>query len=340
MTHNASEVRHRWLVSAVIAALIVVSAIPTTGYVAHAAAPLVERCRELLEQCALVLRSAGAPLGWIPITALAVGLAYAMIDRLRLARDVSRLITSNAVRRTLPEERFGRLAREFGVESHVRILVDRARHPAFTAGVVRPRIYMSDLLQQTLSAAELRAVFRHELHHYQRCDPLRFAVLRFAAKTFFWLPLIGLLVEDLMEEAEIMADDFAASPADGSDPLDVASALIKIGRGAPLAATPAIGGFKLVERRVRRLLDEPAGAKQTVLAPRQILLSLFAVLAVWIAATFSPVSVHGMTMQLGDPCPREMAGTERHCPECEEGGHGMSDCPMGGSHVDDHTGKS
>ena len=332
MTH-ASEVQHRWFVSVMIAALVVLSAIPTTGYIAQAAAPLLEGCRELLEQCALVLLSAGAPLRWIPIAALVAGLLYAIVDRLRLNRDVSRLFASHRTRPALPEEPLGRLAREFGVERDLRILVAHAKHPAFTAGVRQPRIYVSDGLQQTLNAAELRAVFRHELHHYMRRDPLRFAALRFAAKTFFWLPLMGLLAEDLMEESEMMADDFAASSDHGSDPLDVASALIKLGRGQSLAATPSIGGFTLIERRVRRLLDEPAEQKRRVLGRRPILVSIFALVAVWAAGSLSPVSAHGMTMGLGDPCPREMAGMERQCPECERHGHGMSDCPMAESHT-------
>lgn len=328
-----SEGRHRWFVRATIAALVVASAIPTTGYVAQAAAPVLENCRELLRQCALVLLSVGAPLRWIPIAAVAAGIAYAIVDRVRLARGLTRFLATNPTRRPVPEEALGRLAYEFGAENHLRIVVAHTVHPAFTAGLLRPRIYISDAVQQTLSAAELRAVFRHELHHRLRRDPLRFAALRFAAKTFCWLPLIGLLAEDLMEESEIMADDFAASSVGGSDPLDVASALVKLGRGHSLAATPSIGGFTLVERRVRRLLDEPAGQKRAVPWRRSICVSTFALVLVWSMALPSPMSAHGMMMAFGDPCPREMAGKEGHCPECDRGGHGMSDCPMTEGHT-------
>lgn len=325
---RAAEVRHRWFVSAMITVLVVASAIPTTGYLAQAAAPVLEGCREFLRQCALVLLSAGAPLRWLPIAALTAGVAYAIVDRVRLMRDLSRFLATNPTRRAVPEEALGRLAREFGVENHLRIVVAHAGHPAFTAGLLRPRIYISHAVQQTLSAAELRAVFRHEFHHHMRRDPLRFAALRFAAKTLFWLPLIGLLAEDLMEESEIVADDFAASSVDGSDPLDVASALVKLGRGRPFVATPSIGGFTLIERRVRRLLDEPADEKRVVPWRRSVLVSAFALVIVWAAATLSPGSAHGMTMAFGEPCPREMAGMEGHCPECDRRGHGMSDCPM------------
>lgn len=329
---RTAEVRHRWLVRIGFALLLLLSVAPATGHIGHAAAPLLERCRELLAQCALVLRSAGAPLQWLPPALLVAGLLYAVVDRVRLTRRVSHVLAAHRARRARPGEPVGRLARQFGVEADVRVLVGVAPNPAFTAGLLRPRIYVSEGLQQTLSFGELRAVFRHELHHYTRRDPRRFAVLRFAAKAFFWLPLIGLLAEDLMADAEVMADDYAASPLGGSDPLDVASALVKIGRisranAEKLAAIPAIGGFRLLDRRVRRLADEPVPAPASI-PRRPVLLSSAALLILWLSSTFVPGDASvGMTMRWGDRCPHSMAGTGRHCAECERRGEPMPGCP-------------
>ena len=329
---HTAEARHRWLVRAGLALLLLLSVAPATGHLAHAAAPLLDRCRELLAQCALVLRSAGAPLRWLTPALLVAGLLYAVVDRVRLTRRVSHLLTAHRARRARSGEPVGRLARQFGVEHDVRVLVGVAPNPAFTAGLLRPRIYVSERLQQALSLAELRAVFRHELHHYTRRDPLRFAVLRFATKTFFWLPLIGFLAEDLMADAELMADDFAASPCAGSDPLDVASALVKIGRisranAVKLDATPAIGGFRLLDRRVRRLVDEPVPAPASI-PRRPVLLSSAALLIVWLSSTFVPgVASADVTMRWGDRCPHSMEGTGRHCAECERRGEPMPGCP-------------
>ena len=336
MVGRVAELRHRWLVRAGISLLLIASVAPVTGHVGQTAAPLVERCREILAQCALVLRSAGAPLQWLPLTLLAIGLAYAVADRARLTRRVSRVLTAHRVRGVHPEEPVGRLSREFGVERDVRVLVGVAPNPAFTAGLLRPRIYVSDRLQRTLSPGELRAVFRHEFYHRARRDPLRFAALRFAAKTFFWLPLIRLLAEDLMEDAEIMADDFAASPRGGSDPLEVASALVKIGRigrasAEMLTATPAIGGFRLLDRRVRRLADEPVTSRP-MLPRRPVVLSVAVLLVLWLSSTFVPGPASaGMTMEWGDRCPHSMEGTDRHCAECERRGEPMPGCPNAGA---------
>ena len=339
MVGHTAEIRHRWLARAGIGLLLIVSVAPATGHVGQTAAPLVERCREILAQCALVLRSAGAPLQWLPLVLLAVGLVYAAADRVRLTRRVSRVLAAHRVRRVRPGERLGYLSREFGVERDVRVLVGVAPNPAFTAGLLRPRIYVSDRLQRTLSPGELRAVFRHEFYHRARRDPLRFAALRFAAKTFFWLPLIRLLAEDLMEDAEIMADDFAASPAGGSDPLEVASALVKIGRigratSEMLVATPAIGGFRLLDRRVRRLADEPV-APPAAIPRRPVVLSVAVLLVLWLSSTFVPGPASaGMTMAWGDRCPHVMDGTDRHCAECERRGEPMPGCPQAGADVE------
>lgn len=334
MGERAEEVRHRWLVRVGISGLLLVSLMPATGRIGQWAAPLVERCREILSQCALVLRTTGAPLQWLPLTLLAAGLVYAVLDRVRLNRRVARMLAAHRVRPAHRGEAVGRLAREFGVTEHVRVLVGTSPNPAFTAGLLRPRIHVSEELQRALSANELRAVFRHELHHHARRDPLRFAILRFAAKTFFWLPVIRLLAADLMEDAEIMADDFAASPRDGSDPLDVASALVKIGRigrsnATALLGVAGIGGFRLLDHRVRRLADEPVPSVTGLSVPRrQMLVSAAALGLLWVSSTFTPgAAAAAMDMQLGDRCPHSMQATERHCDQCDQRDEPMRGCP-------------
>jgi hypothetical protein len=333
---RALEARHRLLVRAGIGLLLVLSIAPSTGHVGEFAAPIVERCRELFAYCTLVLRAAGAPLHWAPLAVLAAGLSYAVVDRLRLAAKTSRVLAAHGARRVRVEEPVGCLAREFGVERRARVLIGLAPNPAFTAGLLRPRIYVSAELQQALTPAELRAVFRHELYHLVRRDPLRFATLRFASKTLFWLPLVGLLAEELMEDAEIMADDFAAARRGGSDPLDVASALVKIGRAnaTVLAGMPAIGGFRMLDRRVRRLADEPVPVSHA-LPRRPILLSAAGICMLWLSSTFvsGPVAA-GMTMQWSDRCPHSMAGAHGRCPECDTYGEPMRNCPDRGAEVE------
>lgn len=335
-----AELHHRWAMRAGIGLLLAIGVAPISGQVGAAAAPLVDRCRELLSQCALVLRAAGAPLRWLPAAILVCGLVYAVADRVRLSRQVKRFLGVHRRRRARAGEAIHRESLAVGVEEHVRVLVGEAPNPAFTAGILRPRIFIAERLQDALSADELRAVIRHECCHLRRRDPLRFALLRFAAKTFFWLPVIGALADELMDDAEILADDFASSRQDGSDPLDVASALVKIGRmGWGSVALPAgaagVGGLGLLERRVHRLVDPAAGtAPRRLRVPwRHAALSAAMLGVIWTSSTFpaGPMA-HGMTMQWRDRCPHDMRGTDRHCPECETRTDPMGRCPEMAGH--------
>ena len=328
MSGRDTEVRYRWLLRIGVSLLLALSVAPAVGYLPRAAVPLLERCREILAQCALVLRSSGASLRWFPIVLLIVGLAYAVVDRIRVARKVSRVLAAHRARRVRSREPLGRLAREFGVGQDVRVLIGLAPNPAFTAGFVHPRIYVSEKLQELLTPSELRAVFRHELSHYIRRDPLRLTALRFASRAVFWFPLIDVFANGLVDDAEIVADDFAASPRGGSDPLDVAGALVKLGRTSAqmLDGTVAAGGFRLLDRRVRRLASEPTLPRLPI-EPRPILISLGMLLTLWLASGFTPARSEAMmTMQWGDPCFHPMTTSGGHCPECQKHGKPMRDC--------------
>jgi Zn-dependent protease with chaperone function len=321
---RCAEARHRLVVRAGIALLLVISVTPAAGRSGGVVGPLLNQCRQVLEQCTLALRAAGAPLRWVPLALLAAGVVYAIADRVRLSRRVSRFIRCHDLRPVHTDEVLGRLADDLQCTGRVFVVVGSAPNPAFTAGLLKPRIYLAENLDHTLTPEELRAVFRHELYHLVRYDPLRFAALRFAEKTFFWLPIISSLLDDFREDAEVMADDFAAALAGGSDPLDVASAIVKIGQtnertlakfGSGVAA---ISGFRAMDRRVRRLANE------VVVAPlplrwRPTLLSMVALTVLSLSSALGPQAVDaGMTMRVGDRCPRVMIASDRHCPKCDE----------------------
>ena len=312
-----TEVRDRWILHTGIAGLLLVALAPLTGHLGEAMAPLLDRCRELLSACVLILRAVSAPLQWIPIVLLVSGIAYAVWDRLSIRGKLRRLLLMHTVRLPRPDEPVGILAREFGLEYRVHVLVGVAPNPAFTVGILRPRILIADDLQRMLTSAELRAVFRHEVCHLRRRDPLRFAALRFMAKTLFWLPLLHAWIQDWMEDAEILADDFAASRADGVDPLDVASALVALGRANVnvWAGVAAIGGFRLLDRRVRRLAGLPSRHPMGLPA-RPALLSAGALMLFWMLALAGSSSAHAMMH--GDVCPHGAHGAEEHCAKCDQ----------------------
>ena len=318
MTADA-ELRGRWILHAGIGGLLVLAVTPLAGDLGQVLAPVWDTCRELLAQCVLLLRATGAPLHWIPGALILGGIIYAVVDRVRIGRKLRRLLSYHHTRLPRPDEPVGSLAREFRLEARVRILLDVAPNPAFTVGILRPRILIADDLQQMLTPAELRAVFRHEVCHLLRRDPLRFATLRFLAKTFFWLPLLRAWIEEWMEDAEMRADDFAAAPVGGVDPLDVASALVALGRAnaSMLAGMVSIGGFRLLDRRVRRLAGAPTAAPNR-LPVRPALVTASALTLFWTLALVGSSSAHAM-MNDGTLCPHAAhTEAEQHCPRCDQ----------------------
>lgn len=324
-----TEARHRLWVRTSVVALLILSLAPATGQARAAAGPWIDRCRTIFERCALVLQTSGAPLRWLPLALLAGGLLYAVADRMRVNATVTRFLRAHRLRRPLPMEPIAQLSDEFGCSASVHVVMGSAPNPAFTAGLLRPRVYVAETLQERLSAAELRAVVRHELYHLQHRDPLRFAILRFAQKLFFWIPVVGLLADDMMEDTEVMADDFAADAAGGGDRLEVASALVKLGRDQVrlVAGIASLGGFRLMDRRVRRLLSE-FGVVRRELRVRSLVFSLMTLAALWLSSLIAPPHVRAaMTMGWRDRCPHSMESASNQCPECDHEAPGaMTDC--------------
>ncbi len=128
---------------------------------------------------------------------------------------------------------------------------------AFTWGVFRPRIYLSQGLIDALSPAELQAVFLHEDAHRRRRDPLRRLLLTLLSDVLFYLPVLVRACRRLIESQEIRADR-AVWMDDPSRRRPLASALAKL-IDAPLApgvpAAPASRSNDVWQRRVEALVS-------------------------------------------------------------------------------------
>lgn len=136
----------------------------------------------------------------------------------------------------------------------------------FTAGMLRPRIFVSRTLGDHLLPAELRAALAHEAAHARRRDPLLQRLL--SAATILTPPPFSRLATRTFAAAAEEASDAAAARAVGDGAI-VASALIKVAALLPPHATPATGiafGAHALERRVRRLLDGDVPAHRGTLA--------------------------------------------------------------------------
>lgn len=131
------------------------------------------------------------------------------------------------------------------------LLLDEPEPLAFCAGVVRPRVYLSDGACSMLAPGQLRAVIAHENHHRVRRDPLRVLLATGLAEALFFLPAIGRLRDRYATVAELRADDAAVS-ACGGDPGPLARAMAMFDAvGSPE------GAVGIAPERVDHLLGAP-----------------------------------------------------------------------------------
>ena len=156
------------------------------------------------------------------------------------------------IREVAATRRLGRrLASAEPLSGESAFVVAGERPQAFCAGLIRPRVYVTDGALAILDEAGLETVLLHELHHAHRRDPLRLAVGRILARALFFLPGLAQLTQRREALAEISADEsaIAAGPENRSA---LARAMLSF------SDAPAAGdGVGIDPVRVDHLLGEP-----------------------------------------------------------------------------------
>jgi len=133
-----------------------------------------------------------------------------------------------------------------------RVTVFEDRSPsAFTAGFIKPKIYVSTGLVDALDENELRAVVLHESHHRESRDPLKGLFVSFVSDLLFFLPVSRWLKKAYHLAAEVTAD--AGSIDRRADPLDLAASLLKVQK---LGGSAAAWFFDPTAERAKHLLGE------------------------------------------------------------------------------------
>ncbi|MFN2454277.1 MAG: M48 family metalloprotease [Pyrinomonadaceae bacterium] len=159
--------------------------------------------------------------------------------------------------------------------ANVSLPVYRIRHqfPVLAVvGALRPRLFIASQLFDSLSDAELAAALAHERGHLYARDNLKRVVMRVCRDMLAIVPC-GRGLDKAWKDASEAAADERATQADSRNALELAAALVKIARLAPLGAQAImpVGAFLLgdehgsVTWRVRRLVQLaaiPAGALQ------------------------------------------------------------------------------
>ena len=188
------------------------------------------------------LDAPGAWLLGLALAGLAIGLARAVLR----VRDTRRWLARLA--RPIPRATNGPV-----------VYLDSSRPFSFVAGLLRPRIFLSASLADTLEPDQLAVVLAHERAHQARRDPLRRAA---AEASSLMLPprTRRAILEELALASEQTCDEQAAAAL--GDRLAVAEVLVAVERLAQRAslpgraALPAFGGSQ-VATRVHSLLEAP-----------------------------------------------------------------------------------
>jgi hypothetical protein len=154
------------------------------------------------------------------------------------------------------------------------VQIVRGRRPvAFCAGLLRPRIYVTEAALEQLDAAQLRAVVAHELGHARRRDPLRMAVADVVAGGFWFIAPLRRVAVRQASVADLAADAAALRTAGGS-PQALASALLALGYADP--------------ERIEQLVGRPPRAAPALLLAAAVLAAAALALAA-LGLTLAPV---------------------------------------------------
>ncbi len=238
-------------------------------------------------------RAVDEPLGAVPVVLSLCGMALLLAGAWKASAALVRV--SRTVARWSSE---GRASASRHFMNSVSVLrISGATPPLTAAGILRPSVWLSQAAEFVLTERELETALRHEVVHVRRRDNLRKLALRLVA-----FPGMAELESAWREASEMAADDAAVSSA--SEALDLAAAVIKLSRLAPLEPpaelTTALvhSPAEAVNARVERLIawtERP----QSPAAPYSLRYALCAAAAVVVTliVTYSQllVRVHAAT---------------------------------------------
>ena len=259
-----------------------------------------------LRFCFAPLIRMDAWLHWFPIALVSAGLGWAVFKRVARMWAMRNALRRHAHRSLRPVEALYRVADRHAALTVTRVLSGTTAGLAFTAGLIRPRVYLAEILQTELTEAELEAVLLHELHHRRMRDPLRSLAITFIADVFFWVPLMRHGVDHVLARLEFAADDAARQGGDAP----LASAILRVARLAQSGPSSGVGFTipEFFERRIDRLLTSRRRAEVLPRARGRIVVrSALALVVFWILGVASSGSHAAHLGERGSVCSTDHA---------------------------------
>jgi len=236
-----------FLLTLIIALFFVVAATPWFGVSIPSligfTTSIAQWCRGVLEICLSSSSIATTILLWTGTMVLGGGLLYGLI------KGALSLFKSHRMIKGLPIVDRG---------LSVALIRDESVKVAFTHGLIRPKIYLSTGLLNSLTRGEARTVLLHEIHHRKSRDPLRLFLATLLRDIFFYLPIGGYIARRLHTVKEKAADDAVIKRT--GDPFLFAETLLKVASFGvamrlDVERTASIMGTGSLESRIKRLLD-------------------------------------------------------------------------------------
>lgn len=216
----------------------------------------------------------------------------------RASATVRRLERSPAS--SLHAERAARIAGAIGVSPEI---LESLEISAFTHGILRPRISVTNGLIQAMSDQELEAVLRHERVHVRAMDPLRLAVVRAIGAVLFLVPFVSGLLRAYACRRELLADETTVEEMHTSRPL-LAALHRAVDARTFVGPAVVIAGLTELDLRIDRLAGIPTPLLALIKWPSRRDVASFGLVTLFLAIVMlmSAHSVSACLVQVGAAC--------------------------------------
>lgn len=210
--------------------------------------------KEFISQCSqllalpLVYRGVGFLAGIIFLIWLVYAIGFCWHQKGVFESFRNRMIRKEELTKDLKE-----IVEDIGVSKKL-IFVTDTSPLAFTFGIVKPRIVISDSLVKMLNPKELRAVLLHEKYHVMKKDPFKIFLVRALFNKTSGLGLIARLMNDFSITMELQADKYAQRSL-GIDQQFLASALLKLIKFEIILPRFAVGVTSVLDARIEHCLN-------------------------------------------------------------------------------------
>lgn len=146
-----------------------------------------------------------------------IGVSLALIQLVRFFVSHRRLHQFQAVE-SLPDN-LKKIMIKHDIPQSAVSVVKNNKLTAYTIGLFKPKIIVSNALAMKLSRNQLEAVVLHELYHLRSRHLLWLLLSRLVSSLFFFVPLVEYLARELRTEFELTADAFVVKKQKTNDHL-------------------------------------------------------------------------------------------------------------------------